>query len=109
MTREARDGTVVAMRTWTATTTAKAHPEAVLEVLTDPDAAARWAPLPFDVDELDGERLLAGSRARVSGKLADAASASIWTSARPTRPASRSARAARSRSMSPTSCRTPPA
>jgi hypothetical protein len=58
------------MRTWTATTTAKAGPEAVLEVLTDPDAAARWAPVPFDVDELDGERLLAGSYARVSGKLA---------------------------------------
>ena len=58
------------MRTWTATTTAQAHPEAVLDVLTDPYAAARWAPVPFDVDELDGERLLAGSNARVSGKLA---------------------------------------
>jgi hypothetical protein len=58
------------MRTWTATTTAQARPEAVLEVLTDPGAAARWAPVPFDVDELDGERLLAGSYARVSGKLA---------------------------------------
>jgi hypothetical protein len=23
------------------------------------DAAARWAPVPFDVDDLDGERLLA--------------------------------------------------
>ena len=49
---------------------AAAHPEAVLDVLTDPDAAARWAPVPFDVDALEGERLLAGSRARVSGKLA---------------------------------------
>ena len=39
-------------------------------MLTDPDAAARWAPVPFDVDELDGARLLAGSRARVSGRLA---------------------------------------
>ena len=58
------------MRTWTATTTAAAHPEAVLDVLTDPDAASRWAPVPFDVDELDGERLHAGGRARVSGKLA---------------------------------------
>ena len=58
------------MRTWTATTTAAAHPAAVLDVLTDPDAASRWAPVPFDVDDLDGERLLAGSRARVSGKLA---------------------------------------
>ena len=58
------------MRTWTATTTAKARPKAVLDVLTDPDAATRWAPVPFDVDELDGERLLAGSVARVSGRLA---------------------------------------
>jgi hypothetical protein len=58
------------MRTWTATTTAAAHPAAVLDVLTDPDAASRWAPVPFDVDDLDGERLLAGSRARVSGRLA---------------------------------------
>ena len=58
------------MRTWTATTTAAAGPDAVLEVLTDPEAAARWAPLPFDVDELKGRRLGRGSRARVSGKLA---------------------------------------
>jgi hypothetical protein len=58
------------MRTWTATTTAEAEPGIVLDILTDPDAAARWAPVPFDVDDLDGRRLLAGSRARVSGKLA---------------------------------------
>ena len=58
------------MRTRTATTTAQARPEAVLDVLTDPDAAARWAPVSFDVDDLDGERLLAGSRAMVSGRLA---------------------------------------
>ena len=59
-----------AMRTWTATTTTAAPPEHVLGVLTDPDAAARWAPVPFEVDELDGRRLATGSRARVSGKLA---------------------------------------
>ena len=61
------------MRTWTATTTAAAHPEAVLDVLTDPDAAGSepaHPPVPFEVDDLDGERLLAGSRARVSGRLA---------------------------------------
>ena len=38
------------MRTWTATTTVDARPEAVLDVLTDPDASRRWAPLPFDVE-----------------------------------------------------------
>jgi hypothetical protein len=42
----------------------------VLAVLTDPDAAAEWAPVPFDVDELDGRRLATGTRARVSGRLA---------------------------------------
>ena len=56
------------MRTWTATATAEAHPEAVLHVLTDPDAASRWAPVPFDVE--DDRRLAAGRRARVSGRLA---------------------------------------
>ena len=45
------------MKTWTATTTVDAGPEAVLDVLTDPDAVARWAPLPFDVDDLDTPRL----------------------------------------------------
>ncbi len=58
------------MKTWTATTTVDAGPEAVLHVLTDPDAVARWAPLPFDVEDLDTPRLMTGSRARVSGRLA---------------------------------------
>ena len=58
------------MRTWTATTTVDAAPEAVLEVLTDPDAIARWAPLPFDVEDLDTPRLMSGSIAHVSGRLA---------------------------------------
>jgi hypothetical protein len=61
------------MRTWTAKTTTAARPEAVLDVLTDPEAAGcgpTHPPLPFDVDELDGRRLATGSRARVSGKLA---------------------------------------
>jgi hypothetical protein len=58
------------MRTWTATTTTAARPEDVLDVLTDPEAIATWAPMPFDVEELDGRRLATGSRARVSGSLA---------------------------------------
>ncbi|MDX6723707.1 MAG: hypothetical protein QOD73_2111 [Solirubrobacteraceae bacterium] len=58
------------MKTWTATTTVDADRDAVLDVLTDPDAVARWAPLPFEVDDLDTPRLVAGSRARVSGLLA---------------------------------------
>jgi uncharacterized protein YndB with AHSA1/START domain len=58
------------MKIWTATTTVDAEPAAVLDVLTDPEALARWAPLPFDVDDLDTPRLMTGSRARVSGRLA---------------------------------------
>jgi hypothetical protein len=56
------------MRTWTATAPAAARPAAVLDVLTDPDACARWAPVPFDVES--GRRLRAGTRERVSGRLA---------------------------------------
>jgi hypothetical protein len=58
------------MRTYTATTTATARPEAVLAVLTDPYAVARWAPVAFYVDDLTHPRLSPGSRARVSGRLA---------------------------------------
>lgn len=57
------------MRTWTAQTTAGATPEEVLATLTDPEAAARWAPLPFEVED-DVRRLVAGMRTRVSGRLA---------------------------------------
>jgi uncharacterized protein YndB with AHSA1/START domain len=60
----------IALRTYTATTTSTARPEAVLEVLTDPDAVARWAPVDFFVDDLTHPRLSEGSRARVSGRLA---------------------------------------
>jgi len=46
------------MRTWTASTTIKGRPEAVLDALTDPQACARWAPLPFEVERIDSPRLL---------------------------------------------------
>ena len=58
------------MREWTAATTVDARPEAVLDVLTDPEACARWAPIAFDIEDLRTPRLRCGSRARVSGKLA---------------------------------------
>jgi hypothetical protein len=58
------------MAQFTTHTTADAAPEQVLEVLTDPDAIRSWSPIPFEVDDLDGLRLEAGSRARVSGSLA---------------------------------------
>ena len=58
------------MADWTATTTTKATSRQVLEVLTDPDAIRRWSPIDFDVDDLDGRRLAAGTRARVTGRVA---------------------------------------
>src|SRR3954454_12500075 len=47
-----------------------ADPAAVMSFLTQPDAIARWAPLPFDVDGLESPRLRSGSQAHVSGGLA---------------------------------------
>jgi Polyketide cyclase / dehydrase and lipid transport len=58
------------MRTWTATTTVEAPPEAVLDVLTDPGACARWAPVDFEVSKLEAKRLAPGCRPRVSGRIA---------------------------------------
>ena len=58
------------MPEFTTHTTADAAPEQVLQVLTDPDEIASWSPIPFKVEDLDGLRLEAGSRARVSGSLA---------------------------------------
>ena len=58
------------MRTWTADAHVKGSPDAVLAVLTDPEACGRWAPIDFEVEDLDGPRLATGSRARVNGRLA---------------------------------------
>jgi hypothetical protein len=58
------------MRTWTTQTTVTGLPEEVLALLTDPDAIARWAPVPFELIDLDTDRLVAGTRARVRGHLA---------------------------------------
>jgi hypothetical protein len=57
------------MNTWTAQATTAAAPEAILLALTDPDGIARWSPVPFDLDD-DLRRLRAGSRTRVSGRVA---------------------------------------
>ena len=58
------------MRTWTATTTVEAPPDAVLDMLTDPDAIASWAPVDFEVSDLGSDRLAPGARPRVEGRLA---------------------------------------
>ena len=58
------------MANWTATTTTTATPDQILEVLTHPEEIRRWSPIDFDLDELDDVRLAAGTRARVTGKVA---------------------------------------
>jgi hypothetical protein len=58
------------MGTWIARAPVRGDPDDVLAVLTDPRAAARWSPVGFDVEELDGDRLREGDRAVLSGKLA---------------------------------------
>jgi hypothetical protein len=58
------------MKTWTTQTTVNRPPDEVLNLLTEPDAIARWAPIPFELVDLPGRRLSAGTRARVSGGLA---------------------------------------
>jgi hypothetical protein len=45
-------------------------PERVLELLTEPEAIAQWAPIPFELVDTDGSRLRTGTRARVRGGLA---------------------------------------
>lgn len=55
---------------WTANTSIGADPGQVMEVLTRPCAISSWAPVPFEVEGLDSDRLRTGSRARVAGLLA---------------------------------------
>ena len=57
------------MKEWTAITTVKAKPDAVLDVLTDPEACRRWAPIDFEV-EGRAARLQAGVQTRVAGRMA---------------------------------------
>src|SRR3954468_349585 len=58
------------MGTWQTTATVMGEPHDVLEVLTDPDAARRWSPIGFDLEEIEGDRLRSGTRAVLTGKLA---------------------------------------
>lgn len=58
------------MSTWTAQTVVNGRPEDVLAMLTDPEACGRWAPIDFEVEDINSPRLETGSRARVVGRLA---------------------------------------
>jgi hypothetical protein len=54
------------MSTWKTSTVIAAAPDAVIDLLTDPTAASRWSPVPFEVENMQGERLSAGERARLT-------------------------------------------
>lgn len=58
------------MRTFTAHAIAASAPHEVLGRLTEPSAIARWAPVPFEVLDLDAGRLYPGATVRVRGQLA---------------------------------------
>jgi hypothetical protein len=58
------------VREWTATTRANATPEQLLQALTHPEEIRRWSPVDFDLEDLDSRRLAAGSRGRVTGRVA---------------------------------------
>ena len=59
-----------AMARWTAHKRVAGPPDEVLELLTEPDAISRWAPIEFTVVNWHGERLSAGERVHVRGALA---------------------------------------
>jgi carbon monoxide dehydrogenase subunit G len=58
------------MATWKTRTCIETCPKRVLELLTDPDACERWAPVPFELEDLEDPRLAAGTRVRLAGRIA---------------------------------------
>jgi hypothetical protein len=58
------------MARWMAQTAVAGFPDEVLMLLTEPEAIARWAPIAFELVDFDGERLAAGDRVWVQGRLA---------------------------------------
>lgn len=58
------------MDRWISRAQANATPEELLEVLTHPQQIRRWSPVDFDVDDLESRRLAAGTRTKVTGRLA---------------------------------------
>ena len=55
---------------WTSQVLANATPAQVLEVLTHPGQIRRWSPIEFDAENLDCRPLAAGTRTKVSGRVA---------------------------------------
>src|SRR5947207_2379504 len=60
----------IAPMAWTADREVAAGRDQVMDVLTRPCSIAAWAPVPFEVEGLKGDRLETGSRATVRGRLA---------------------------------------
>jgi hypothetical protein len=58
------------MSVWSTHRNVNGTPDDVIAVLSDPESIRRWSPIDFTVDGIDGERLEAGTGARVSGRLA---------------------------------------
>jgi len=58
------------MSVWSTHRNVNGTPDDVIAVLSDPDSIRRWSPIDFTVDGIAGERLEAGTSARVSGRLA---------------------------------------
>src|SRR5262249_40165218 len=56
--------------TWTERRLVSGTPEEIHELLTEPEAIARWSPAPFEIVELAEGRLVAGGRAGVRPGLA---------------------------------------
>ena len=84
-------------------------PDEILALLTEPDAIALWTPAPFELIDLDTDRLVAGSRARVRGRLAGRTLVSSTSKSSPrTTSGLRSSPAVQSRSTSSTHCAPPP-
>jgi hypothetical protein len=47
----------------------RATPEDVIDTLTDPQACARWSPIPFSLETSNSARLRPGTTTHVSGRL----------------------------------------
>ena len=58
------------MSTHMANQTVTAEPAHLLQVLTDPAACGRWAPIAFSTDQAPGEHLRAGARTSLRGRIA---------------------------------------
>jgi Polyketide cyclase / dehydrase and lipid transport len=65
--REVKEGSV---KTFEARAAIPVEPSRVIGVLTDPAACRRWAPVDFEIEDLDEPRLRSGTSARIGGRVA---------------------------------------